>query len=101
MCGLPSGERAERLSMSRKWLSSTTIRDIHVAIRAVDNFESFHLKSLDHTPDSSDLTPSDFHVFYPLKKFLARQQLTHNDEVQAAVRRWFHSQPDESYHRGI
>src|SRR5258705_6875562 len=39
--------------------------------------------------------------FGPLKKFLAGQRLTCNDEAKTAVRRWFHSQPDEFYNRGI
>ena len=73
----------------------------HVAIRTADKLRSFHWESLDHPPYSPDLAPSDFHVFGPLKKFLAGQRFTCNDEAKTAVRRWFHSHPDELYNRGI
>ena len=67
----------------------------HVAIRTADKLRSFHWESLDHPPYSPDLVPSDFHVFGPLKEFLAGQRFTCNDKAKTAVRRWFHSQPDE------
>ncbi|GFV38422.1 uncharacterized protein TNCV_4393031 [Trichonephila clavipes] len=51
---------------------------------------------------SSDLPPSDFHVFLYLKKFLSSGKRFGNDEeLKTSVRRWFHSQAAEFYDRGI
>jgi len=40
---------------------------------------------LPHPPYSPDLTPSDFHLFGPLKEFLVSQQFSTEDEVKQAV----------------
>ncbi|GFW37639.1 HTH_48 domain-containing protein [Trichonephila clavipes] len=49
---------------------------------------------------SSDLAPSDVHVFLHLKKFLSSGDRFGNDEeLKTSVTRWFHSQAAEYYHR--
>jgi histone-lysine N-methyltransferase SETMAR len=56
---------------------------------------------MEHAPYSPDLAPSDYHVFGPLKKFLAGQRLISDDDTKTAVRLWFRSQPAEFYNSGI
>jgi hypothetical protein len=50
---------------------------------------------------STDLAPSDYHVFSPLKKFLAGQRFISDDDVKTAVRWWFSAQPAKFYNSGI
>jgi histone-lysine N-methyltransferase SETMAR len=54
-----------------------------------------------HAPCSPDLAPSDYHVFGPLKKFLAGQRFISDDDAKTAVRRWFRDQPAEFYNSSI
>jgi histone-lysine N-methyltransferase SETMAR len=56
---------------------------------------------MEHAPYSPDLAPSDYHVFGPLKKFLAGQRFISDDDAKTAVRRWFRAQPAEFYNSGI
>jgi len=53
-----------------------------------------------HLPDSPDLTPSDFHVFGPLKEAMGGKSIR-SDEVQQMVHKWLHSQPQRGFSRGI
>ena len=57
----------------------------HVVYKTVNKLRKFHWEFLKHPPYSPDLAPSDFHLFSPLKKFLAGQRFTCDDEVKAAV----------------
>ena len=43
---------------------------------------------LPHPPYSTDLAPSDFFLFGPLKDFLRGQKFKDDGEVKAAVRSW-------------
>jgi hypothetical protein len=47
-------------------------------------------------PYSSDLAPSDFHVFLHLKTFLGGRRF-HDDEVKRAINMWFASQEASFY----
>ena len=73
----------------------------HVANKTVNKLRKFHWEFLEHPPYSPDLASSDFHLFSPLKKFLAGRRFTCNDEVKAAVRQWFRSQTADIYCSGI
>jgi hypothetical protein len=55
---------------------------------------------MEHVPYSSDLAPSDY-VFSSLKKFLAGQRFTFDDDTKTAVWRWFRAQLTEFYNSGI
>jgi hypothetical protein len=46
------------------------------------------LELLEHLPYSLDLTPSDFHLFGPLKIHLGGKHSTDNEEVEAEVWIW-------------
>ena len=73
----------------------------HVANKNVNKLRKFHWEFLEHPPYSPDLTPGDFHLFSPLKKFLAGQRFTCDDEVKTAVRQCFRSQTTDFYRSGI
>jgi hypothetical protein len=40
---------------------------------------------MEHVPYSPDLTPSEYHLFGPLKKFLTGQRFISNDDAKTAV----------------
>ena len=73
----------------------------HVVNKTVNKLRKFHWEFLEHPPYNPDLAPSDFHLFSPLKKFLAGQRFTCDDEVKTAVRQWFRSQTANFYRGGI
>ncbi|GFV34573.1 histone-lysine N-methyltransferase SETMAR [Trichonephila clavipes] len=73
----------------------------HAARRTAAVFTKFGRKLFYHPPYSSDLAPSDFHVFLHLKKFLFSGECFGNDEgLKMSVTRWFHS-PAAFYDRVI
>ena len=73
----------------------------HVANKTVNKLKKLHWEFLEHPPYSPDLSPSDFHLFSSLKKFLTGQRFTCDDKVKAAVRQWFRSQTAVFYCSGI
>jgi len=50
---------------------------------------------LDHTPNSSDLAPSDYHLFPGLKKQLKDRHFSSDAEVIAAAETWLDGQHSE------
>jgi histone-lysine N-methyltransferase SETMAR len=56
---------------------------------------------MEHALYSPDLAPSDYHVFGPLKKFLAGQRFFSNNDAKTTVWRWFRAEPAEFYNSGI
>ena len=55
---------------------------------------------MDHPPYSPDLTPSDFHLFLHLKKFLGGKWFDDNDDLKVAVQKWLISQVAAFYEEG-
>jgi hypothetical protein len=47
-----------------------------------------------------DLAPSDFHLFFHLKKHLAGKKFDDDDEVQAEVMTWFKGQATDFHEAG-
>ncbi|PNF28341.1 hypothetical protein B7P43_G01902 [Cryptotermes secundus] len=62
--------------------------------------QSFGWEIMEHAPYRPVLTPSDYHVFGSLKKFLAGQRFI-SDNAKTAVWQWFHTQLAEFYNSGI
>jgi histone-lysine N-methyltransferase SETMAR len=48
--------------------------------------EQFKWEILENPPYSPDLAPSDYHLFFHFKKFLAAQSLRNDDETKALCR---------------
>lgn len=73
----------------------------HIAASVRRKIERFGWEVLQHPPYSPDLAPSDFHLFGPMKKFLAGQRFATDAEVKSAVRKWLYSNRTEFYEQGI
>ena len=63
------------------------------------HLQEFSWEVFNHPPYSLDLTPSDFHLYLHLKKFLSGQhQYFQNDrEAEMSVIQWFQSQEAKGY----
>jgi len=73
----------------------------HTARSTVATIQDLSFEWLPHPPYSPDLTPSDFHVFGPLKEAMEGKSFSSDEEVQQAVHEWLHSQPKYFFSRGI
>jgi histone-lysine N-methyltransferase SETMAR len=56
---------------------------------------------LDHPPYSSDLAPSDYHLFRSLKNHLNNKKFERFEEVHDANLAYFESKPRSFYKAGI
>ncbi|UYV82439.1 hypothetical protein LAZ67_21002171 [Cordylochernes scorpioides] len=63
--------------------------------------ENFKWEILTHPPYSSDLAPSDFHLFSALKLHLGGKHFANDDEVQAEANHWLRRQDTAWYNSGI
>jgi len=61
----------------------------HSANQTTATLRSFQREVLQHPPYSPDLTPSDFHLFGPLKHHLSGECFPDDDAVERAVCTWF------------
>jgi hypothetical protein len=50
--------------------------------------KKFGWKNFDHSLDSTDLTPSDFHIFAKMKEFLGSKWMATDEEVKETVMDW-------------
>ncbi|PNF34176.1 hypothetical protein B7P43_G17865, partial [Cryptotermes secundus] len=73
----------------------------HVANRTAARLQSFGWEIMEHALYSLDLIPSDYHVFGPMKKFLAGQRFISDDDTKTAVWWWFCAQSAKFYNSGI
>jgi hypothetical protein len=56
---------------------------------------------LSHPPYSTDLAPSDYHLFGPLKDHLNCHHYETDEAIQEAVGSWLHGAGPDFYRRGI
>jgi histone-lysine N-methyltransferase SETMAR len=56
---------------------------------------------LPHPPYSSDLAPSDYHLFSPLKDAIRGRKFEDDEEVISEVKRWLRQRPAEWYGEGM
>lgn len=73
----------------------------HVSKATSDALTRKRWEVLEHPAYSPDLSPCDFHIFGPLKKFLKGQPFRSDEEVKTAVRDWFKGQPKSFFADGI
>ena len=59
------------------------------------------VEQLSHPPYSTDLAPSDFHLFRYLKKHLCRNWFCDDDEVKRFTESYLDSMPQEFYLIGM
>jgi len=73
----------------------------HSANQTTATLRSFKWEVLQHPPYNPDLSPSDFHLFGPLKHHLSGERFPDDDAVERAVCAWFRQQPKEFYATGF
>jgi hypothetical protein len=73
----------------------------HTVAATQDLIATFGWEQFGHPPYSSDLAPSDLHVFLHLKTFLGGQRFHDDSEIKEAVNMWFASQAASLYDTGI
>ncbi|GFS98089.1 mariner Mos1 transposase [Trichonephila clavipes] len=62
---------------------------------------SFKWEVFPHPPYSSDLAPSNFHLFPKMKNWLATQCFEDDKELRVRITEWLRSQAAEFYDEGI
>jgi len=67
----------------------------HTARSTVAPIQDLTFEYLPHPLYSPNLTPSDFHVFGPLKEKMRSKSFRCDEEVQQAVHEWLRSQPKD------
>jgi len=73
----------------------------HSDAQTQDLITSFKWEQMDQPPYSSDLSPSDYHLFVHRKKFLGGKRFDDFDDMKDAVQKWLTSQAAAFYEEGI
>ena len=86
--------------MSKVLLQHNNAR-AYTSLKTREAISSFGWTTISHPPYSPDLTPSDFHLFGPLKESLRGRYFSNDEEVKTALRKWLKTQPIEFYNKEI
>ena len=73
----------------------------HTAKLTQDWLQRYKWEVLPHPPHSPDLAPSDYHLFGPLKRHLAGQRFTKDDDLIENVTNWLYSLDENFLRDGI
>jgi len=73
----------------------------HRALATHKKLAYLGFQCLDHSPYSSDLAPSDYHLFHRLKKQLKVRHFSSDAEVIAAEETWLDGQTSDSFLSGL
>lgn len=73
----------------------------HIAKKTRDKIRELDWELLPHPPYSPDISPSDYHLFRALSRFLGGQRFTNEDEVKMTLGQFFDSQTPDFYECGI
>jgi len=73
----------------------------HRALATQQKLAYFGFHCLDHSRNSPDLAPSDYHLFPGLKKQLEVRHFSSDAEVIAAAETWLNGQPFEFFLSGL
>jgi transposase len=73
----------------------------HTARATVATITDLHFDTLPHPPYSSDVAPSDYHMFGPLKKAMGGKKFRYDEEVHQAVHEWLRTRLQEFFSRRI
>jgi len=61
----------------------------HVSVKSLQKLKGFGWDVLNHPPYSSDMAPSDFHLFCSLQHFILGKRLTSLSDVQNNLDKFF------------
>jgi hypothetical protein len=64
----------------------------HIAARTAETLQKLKSDVMAHAPHSLDLTPSDYHLFGPLKQTLRGCLFTLDQQVKETVHAWLAAQ---------
>ena len=67
----------------------------------MDTLSTLKFEVSKHPPHSSDLAPSDFHLFGPMKEHLRGQKFADINEVMEVVQSWLKVKPKRFFLEGI
>ena len=73
----------------------------HKVAQTVQIIKILSWKLLPHSPCSSNLAPSDFHLFGPLKEFTRSTKFESGDELKSVVSDYLRHQSKDFYAEGI
>jgi histone-lysine N-methyltransferase SETMAR len=71
------------------------------AARTQAMLQEFGWEVFEHPAYSSDLAPSNFHLFPKLKEFLSGRRFKRDDELKDAFKEWLNGLAAEVYDEGI
>jgi histone-lysine N-methyltransferase SETMAR len=102
---LQSGPKPEIVSKRRGRLSEGILLlhdNAHPDIGAhmLETLRKLKWEVMEHPAHSSDLAPSDFHLFQLLKEALGGRRFR-CDDIKHTVHQWLHAQPKTLYYDGI
>ena len=66
----------------------------HQSVLAMERLQDLRYDLLGHPHYSTDLAPSDFHLFPNLKKFVCGKRSASNEAVERAIDEYFNNVPD-------
>ena len=96
----PAIRSKRRRLLSKDVLLHDNIRP-HTAAHTAETLRKVKIEVWVHSPYSSDLASSDYHLLGPLKKALRDRRFTSDQEVKEAVHAWLAAQPKTSFSEGI
>ena len=73
----------------------------HTASHTVETINHLGFQVLEHPAYSPHLTPSDYHLFGPLKNALRGRWFSTDKEVRKAMYKWLHNQPKTFFLEGV
>ncbi|CAK9826344.1 Histone-lysine N-methyltransferase SETMAR [Anthophora retusa] len=73
----------------------------HTARITVEKIKNFNWELLPHPPYSSDLAPSDYHLFRSMQHFLSGKNFNNSEDVKSALNEYFNSKSQKFFENGI
>ncbi|GFW63744.1 hypothetical protein TNCV_4940361 [Trichonephila clavipes] len=73
----------------------------HVTVVFQTLLRHFRWEVLEHLSYSPDFSPCEYHIFGLLQKVLKGRGFLEDNEVQAAVKNWFHNQHQSFFTEGM
>ena len=74
---------------------------LHTAAHTLETLQKLKVEVLAHPPYSPDLTPSDYHLFVPLKEALRGRHFISDQELKEVVHAWLAAQPKTFFPEGM